>query len=379
MQSKRGPYCSLPSQAHQNQCCFIRALRIITKELLFPVQFNSEEFSPSVATPTVHFTVPPDYNGQRLDVVLARLVVETRSQIKTLIDEQRVWVGGTHKKAGYLLKTGEEIDVSVFPPTPIKAEPQDIPLDVLYEDEHLAAINKPPGMVVHPAPGQWDGTVVNALLFRWGWNEHTDTVRPGIVHRLDKDTSGVLLVAKNLQTLELLSRAFKERQVHKMYSAVVIGRPKTNTGTITLSIGRHPVERKKMAVVTRGGRAAVSRYQVMAEAKAISLLRLFPETGRTHQLRVHLTAIGCPILGDVIYGGKSSILKEMDLSVQTFPRQALHAEELKFLHPRTGQLLCLRAPYPSDFSQLLTVFRQTAEGEKKPPLPVDGKKRIDYH
>lgn len=332
-----------------------------------------------MATPTVHFTVPPDYNGQRLDLVLARLVAETRSQIKTLIDEQRVRVGGTHKKAGYLVKSGEVIDVFLFSPTPSKAEPQDIPLDVLYEDEHIAAINKPPGMVVHPAPGQWEGTVVNALLFRWGWNEHTDNSRPGIVHRLDKNTSGVLLVAKNLQTLELLSRAFKERQVHKTYSAVVIGRPKTSTGTITLPIGRHPVERKKMAVVTQGGREAVSRYQVMAEAKAVSLLRLFPETGRTHQLRVHLTAIGYPILGDVVYGGNSRSLKGVELTVQTFPRQALHAEEIKFLHPRTGQSLCIRAPYPPDFNQLLTVFRQTTELEKKLALPVDGKKRIDYH
>jgi 23S rRNA pseudouridine1911/1915/1917 synthase len=346
---------------------------------LFPVQLNYEEFPPSVATPTAHFTVPPDSDGQRLDVVLARLVAETRSHIKTLIDEQRVWVEGIHKKAGYLVKSGEVIGVVLFPPTPIKAEPQDIPLDVLYEDEHLAAINKPPGMVVHPAPGQWSGTVVNALLFRWGWNEHTDNTRPGIVHRLDKDTSGVLLVAKNLQTLELLSRAFKERQVHKTYSAVVIGRPKNSAATITLPIGRHPVERKKMAVVPQGGREAVSRYQVMAEIKAVSLLRLFPETGRTHQLRVHLAAIGCPILGDILYGGNNSDLKGVDLSVQTFPRQALHAAEIEFLHPRTGQRLCIRAPYPPDFNRLLTVLRQTTEREKKLAFPVDGKKRIDYH
>jgi 23S rRNA pseudouridine1911/1915/1917 synthase len=324
------------------------------------VQLNHEERDPFLVTPTSRFIVPPEYEDQRLDVVLTQLAAKTRSQIKMLIDEQRVWVGGTHKKAGYLVKTGEEIEVFLFPPTPVKAEPQDIPLDVLYEDEYLAAINKPPGMVVHPAPGQWDGTVVNALLFRWGWTENADLSRPGIVHRLDKDTSGVLLVAKNQQMLELLSRAFKERRVHKTYTAVVIGRLKAVAGTIALRVGRHPVDRKKMTVLTHGGREAVSRYQVMAEAKAVSLLRLFPETGRTHQLRVHLAAIGHPILGDTVYGGIGGGLKGAELIVQTFPRQALHAEQIKFLHPKTDRPLCIRAPYPSDLSQLLPVFHQTA-------------------
>lgn len=330
---------------------------------------------PSIA----HFTVPSSHEGQRLDLVLAHLAAETRSQIKMLIDEQRVWVGGIHRKAGYLVKAGETIEVSLLPSVPAKAEPQDIPLEILYEDDHLAAINKPPGLVVHPAPGQWGGTVVNALLFRWGWNEDTETVRPGIVHRLDKDTSGVLLVAKNLPTLEMLSRAFKERQVHKTYSAVVIGVPKAKNGTIALPIGRHPVERKKMAIVSQGGREAVSRYQVIAEVRTMSLLRLFPETGRTHQLRVHLAALGCPILGDAVYGRNDRNLKGADPVAQTFPRQALHAEEIQLLHPRTGIPLCIRAPYPSDFNQLLTIFHQTTGREKKPMLPVDGEKRIDYH
>lgn len=346
---------------------------------MFSEQSNDKDPSLTVSTLTAHFTVPPDYNGQRLDVVLVHLVAETRSQVKMLIDEQHVWVGGRHKKAGYLVKTGEEIEVSRLASPPVKAEPQNIPLDILYEDDHLAAINKPPGMVVHPAPGQWEGTVVNALLFRWGWCEHTDNIRPGIVHRLDKDTSGVLLVAKDLRTLELLSRAFKERQVHKTYGAVVIGCPKTTAGTITSPIGRHPVERKKMAVVAQGGREAVSRYQVIATEKGLSLLQLFPETGRTHQLRVHLATIGCPILGDVVYGRSSRSLKGADIAVSTFPRQALHAEEIQFIHPRTGISLCIHAPYPPDFNQLLTIFRQTAEPGKKVALPVDGEKRIDYH
>lgn len=343
------------------------------------MRYNSRERSLSLTTPLSRFIVPSDCEGQRLDLVLSHLVMETRSQIKALIAEQRVWVSGVHKKAGYLVKPGEEIDVLLSPSIPAKAEPQDIPLDLLYEDECLAAINKPPGMVVHPAPGQWDKTVVNALLFRWGWLESPDSTRPGIVHRLDKDTSGVLLVAKNQQTLEALSRAFKERRVQKAYCAVVRGRLKTRTGVITLPIGRHPIDRKKMTVMTHGGRAAVSRYQVLAEAKGVSLLRVFPETGRTHQLRVHLAAIGHPIIGDTVYGGGGNNLKDVDLVVQTFPRQALHAEQIKFIHPRKGHSLCIDAPYPSDLKLLLAVFPQNTEAEKKPILPVDGETRINYH
>ena len=192
--------------------------------------------------------VPPDNDGQRLDLALSRLAAATRSQIKILIDGRRVWVNGEPAKAGRIIKVGEVLEFLPLPALPTEAKPQDIPLDVLFEDEHLVAINKPPGMVVHPAPGQWDGTVVNALLFRWGWTEQANSLRPGIVHRLDKDTSGVLLIAKNLLTLERLSQAFKERQVHKTYLAVVIGCLRPASGTMDFSIGRHPVDRKKMAV-----------------------------------------------------------------------------------------------------------------------------------
>ena len=264
-------------------------------------------------------------------------------------------------------------------PSLMTAAPQDIPLDVLYEDEYLAAINKPPGMVVHPAPGQWEGTVVNALLFRWGWSENPNTCRPGIVHRLDKETSGVLLVAKDQQTLERLSQAFKERRVHKVYTAVACGYLRSASGTIELPIGRHPSDRKKMAVRVHDGRTAVSRYQVIQKAAAVSLLRLFPETGRTHQLRVHLAAIGHPILGDKVYGGNNSHLKGLDPLPQTFPRQALHAEQIEVLHPISGTLLRVQAPYPADLRQLLTYFPEQEKKENQRLLPVDGEKRIDYH
>ena len=309
------------------------------------------------------FVVSLDLDGQRLDLVLSQLTKKTRSQIKILIDDGRVWVNTALAKAGHLVKTGERLEIFPLPAAPSTVAPQDIPLDVLFEDEHLVAINKPPGMVVHPAPGQWEGTVVNALLFRWGWQEQTPSFRPGIVHRLDKDTSGVLLIAKNAQTLERLSRAFKERQVHKTYFAVVVGRLRLTSGTIALSIGRHPVDRKKMSVRQHGGREAVSRYQVMAETKGLSLLCLSPETGRTHQLRVHMAAIGHPIVGDKTYGRKPDTLSHVPLA-QAFARQALHAERIEFLHPVSGAPLCIRAPYPQDLLGLLAVFHSGVTSEK---------------
>ena len=305
--------------------------------------------------------VPPDVTGQRLDVALAQLATATRSQIKILIDGHRVWVNGELAKAGRIIKAGEILEFLPLPSLPTAVEPQDLPLDILFEDEHLVAINKPPGMVVHPAPGQWDGTVVNALLFRWGrWDEQDHSLRPGIVHRLDKDTSGVLVIAKNLPTLEKLSRAFKERRVQKTYLAVTLGHFRSTSGIIDFPIGRHAVDRKKMAVRHVGGREAVTRYQVIEESQGLSLVQLFPATGRTHQLRVHLAAIGHPIVGDKTYGGQNVGMSRFPLSVQAFDRQALHARQIACLHPISGAPLSIYAPYPSDFLQLLNVFHESS-------------------
>ena len=305
--------------------------------------------------PMQHFVVSVEMTGQRLDRALASVTAETRSHIKTLIEHERVRVAGEIKKAGHLLRTGEEIEVLPLVDPPAAAIPQDLPLDILYEDEFLAAINKPPGMVVHPAPGQWQGTVVNALLARWGWQESVGSLRPGIVHRLDKDTSGVLLVAKDSRTQERLSTQFKERQVRKMYIAVVVGRFAQPTGEIRLPIGRHPVERKKMSVHGREGRAAVSRYHMVAEVGGVSLVRLFPETGRTHQLRVHLAALGHPIVGDVLYGTPGRF-RALPLALRAFPRQALHAREIGFHHPVTQRPVAVCAPYPEDLQQLFSTL-----------------------
>ena len=315
------------------------------------------------------FVVTSSQAGQRLDRLLTNLTAATRSQIKLLIDHERVRVAGQCKKAGYLVRAQEEIEVLPLPVVPSTVTPQEIPLDVLYEDEFLAAINKPAGMVVHPAPGQWDGTVVNALLFRWRRPDVTASLRPGIVHRLDKETSGVLLVAKDERTLERLAYLFKERQVHKTYVAVVVGRFSVPTGEIAWPIGRHPVDRKKMSIHARNSRPALSRYQVVAEYGGVTLVRLCPETGRTHQLRVHLAALGHPIVGDKVYGS-SAALHGRAPAVRTFPRQALHAESLQFRHPVTGAELAITAPYPADFAQLLTIFAG--------PLAVDSTKKIKY-
>lgn len=298
------------------------------------------------------FVVSPEITGQRLDRALAYVTAATRSHIKTLIEHACIRVAGEVKKAGYVLRSGEEIEMWPYADPPANAVPQDLPLDILYEDRFLAAINKPPGMVVHPAPGQWQGTIVNALLARWGWQAGApDNLRPGIIHRLDKNTSGVLLVAKDSTTQERLSLQFKERRVQKMYIAVVVGRLVLPRGEIHLPIGRHSSDRKKMSVHARRSRAAISRYEVVGEALGISLIRLFPETGRTHQLRVHLAALGHPIVGDLVYGS-SGRFSDLPAVLRDFPRQALHAREISFHHPVTQHPITIRAPYPEDLRRL---------------------------
>lgn len=299
-----------------------------------------------------YFQVPLAQASQRLDLVVADLAGISRSQAKLLIKRQHVLVGGTPRKASYPVRSGETVAVSPLLSPPTTATPEDIPLDILYEDDCLAAINKPPGMVVHPAPGQWHGTVVNALLSYWGWNGEEASLRPGIVHRLDKDTSGVLLVAKNRTTLEALAEQFKSRQVHKTYRAVVVGCLPQREGEISFPIGRHPQERKKMSIHARKSRPAVSRYEVLESCRNVSFVQLFPKTGRTHQLRVHLAALNHPILGDSLYGSRR-IEKILSPEIRHFPRQALHATAIEFIHPQDHTAMTIQAPYPDDLAGLL--------------------------
>lgn len=310
-----------------------------------------------------YYTVSEQQAGQRLDRIIASFLSITRSQAKILIDQAHVSVNGVPKKAGYVVRANEQLSALPLPKAPLIAVPQAIPLDIVYEDESLVAINKPAGLVVHPAPGRWQGTVVNALLFRWGWPDSGPSLRPGIVHRLDKDTSGVMLVAKNQCIGEQLARQFQARQIHKTYCAVVVGYLTAPAGEIALPIGRHPTERKKMSVHARHSRSALSRYQVVAESQGVSFVRLFPETGRTHQLRVHMAALGHPLVGDGVYGLPASKLGSAPDIVQGFSRQALHAEAIQFCHPVREEMMTLRAPYPADIVALLAALGVFAEGE----------------
>ncbi len=302
--------------------------------------------------------------SQRLDCFLTTLSsLGTRSHIKVLIEAGRVTVNGQKRKAGYLLRAQEVVEVFPLVEPPAIPLPQDIPLDVLHEDAFLAVINKPSGMVVHPAPGWWEGTVVNALLSYWhGHKMGGEPLRPGIVHRLDKETSGALVVAKDLRTLEILAQQFHERKVSKAYLAVVIGRLGQKEGKIVLPIGRHPLDRKKMSVHSHRSREAVSHYQVVGEWGGVTVVRLFPETGRTHQLRVHLAAIGHPVVGDKLYGSAKMLCTianaRLRAIVQAFSRHALHAELIRFIHPLSGVAVEVQAPLPADLISLLSALQE---------------------
>ncbi len=288
--------------------------------------------------------------GTRLDTfVAASSVALSRSQVRQLIDRGLVTVDGSARKPGYALRAGERIDVEVPRPAPAVAAPEDLPLDVLYEDELVIAINKAPGMVVHPAPGRWQGTLVNALLHRWGRLPSSDDARPGIVHRLDRDTSGVIVIARTTRALEHLARQFHDRTVGKRYVAVVHGVMRQDELVIDAPIGRHPVERKRMSTRARRGRAALTRVRVRERFAATTLVDAMPETGRTHQIRVHLAARGHPVVGDAVYGRSTG--------TPLIARQALHARSLTVVHPERGEELTFEAPLWPDMNQLIVALR----------------------
>lgn len=294
----------------------------------------------------------------RLDLFLVSSgFARTRSQAKAWIDAGLVRVDGATRKGGFVLGGGERIDVEAPPEAPRHALPEDLPLTVLYEDAELLAIDKPPGMVVHPAPGSWSGTVVNALLHRGLVSAGTAEDRPGIVHRLDKETSGLLLVARTARSQEALSRAFHDRRVKKTYLAIVLGVPRKPAGTLDWSIGRHPHERKRMSIRSRSGRAALTRYRTLQTFGGLSLLEVEPETGRTHQIRVHLAAMGHPVLADPVYGSRKNRALPQRGPGSDFPRQALHAAAIELVHPVSGERLELRAPLAADMAALLARLR----------------------
>ncbi len=291
---------------------------------------------------TDSFQVSLDEAGIRLDKLLAtHFPTYSRTYFQSLIDDGCILVNGAILRKREKPQEGDEIEVCFRFPPEIDLQPEAIALEILFEDEHFLAINKPAGMVVHPAPGHPCGTFVNALLHHCQTLSSSDPLRPGIVHRLDKDTSGVLLAAKTPQAHQQLVRLFAERKIEKKYLAICVGTPKE--GLIEAPIGRHPVRRKEMAVIEAGGKEAKSVVRVIAKNEALSLIEVLLITGRTHQIRVHMRHLSTPVLGDAIYGVPRANLKF------NASRQLLHANSVRLPHPVTCQPIEIQAPPPSDF------------------------------
>ncbi|MDO9514611.1 MAG: RluA family pseudouridine synthase [Syntrophales bacterium] len=307
--------------------------------------------------------VPPAQSGERLDVFLSKQgPFGTRSQSKRAIEGGRILVGGMDVKPGCRLRSGDLILVTREEPVESDLTPEDLPLDIYYEDEHILVLNKLPGMVVHPAAGNRSGTLVNALLFHCTDLSGIGGVkRPGIVHRLDKNTSGLMVVAKSDEAHVNLAKQFKEHLVTKIYRVLVHGDPREGEGVIDLPIGRHPVDRKKMSTGSRRGRESLTRWRVEQRYGIATLLGVRIETGRTHQIRVHLNAIGFPVVGDAVYGNsKRRIEVVKDNTLQTIlrklHRQALHSSELRFHHPITDNPMHFSSELPDDMAQVCTAL-----------------------
>ena len=290
--------------------------------------------------------------NQRLDAFLASsLDGLTRSQAARLIESGEVAVNGKTAGKSYKLAGGEDIAVTLPEPEPVEAVPQDIPLDVVYEDADVIVVNKPSGMVVHPAPGHPDGTLVNALLYHCAGTLSGvgGALRPGIVHRIDRDTSGLIIAAKNDAAHQYLSAQLADHTLARTYECIVVGKLREDRGTVDAPIARHPTDRKRKAVVA-GGREAVTHWEVIARYPGYTHVRCRLETGRTHQIRVHMAYIGHPILGDTVYGAKKE--------VPGLTGQCLHAVGLRFLHPRTHEVVELFCPLPEEFTRMLQKIRK---------------------
>ena len=294
------------------------------------------------------FIVTAEESGERVDALLARHLEGTsRSAVQRLIESGAVLLGGQPVKKNLAVTAGDEFLVMLPELAEIPLVPQDIPLDVVYEDDCLIVVNKPRGLVVHPAPGHPDGTLVNALLYHCGdsLSGIGGEKRPGIVHRIDKDTSGLLIAAKNDFAHLALSAQLADHTLRREYEAVVRGRLREDSGTIDAPIGRHPTDRKRMAVTSKGSRSAVTHWEVLARYRGYTQLRCRLETGRTHQIRVHMAYIGHPLLGDRTYGAPSP-----DKGLEG---QCLHARRLRFIHPSSGRLVELETPLPDYFEDVL--------------------------
>lgn len=299
--------------------------------------------------------------GTRLDSFLAAAAGISRSAAAKLIEEGQVRVGDTVGGKNTRVAAGDIVSYEIPAPREVSAQAEDIPLNIVYEDEHLLVINKPVGMVVHPAAGNEEGTLVNALLHhcRDSLSGINGELRPGIVHRIDKDTSGLLAVAKNDTAHRALAEQLADHTMHRVYHALVNGGFREDEGTIDLPIGRNPNDRKKMAVLRAGqgnARRAVTHYRVLARFGSVSYLALRLETGRTHQIRVHMSALGHPLLGDTVYGGGHTPFEKKHAHL--LHGQCLHAKELSFIHPASGEQVTFTCDLPAEFTCLLSVLEQ---------------------
>lgn len=291
--------------------------------------------------------------GKRIDAVVAVYLDVSRSQVQQWCGEQLISVNGAAVSKNYKLRVGEQISVSIPPAEEYEVCAENIPLDIVYEDEHLLVVNKPKGMVVHPAAGHYSGTLVNALMYHCGSSLSgiNGVMRPGIVHRIDMDTSGLLIVAKNDKAHQGLAQQIQAHSFTRIYEAVIVGHLKQQVGIVDAPIGRHPTQRKKMAVIATNSKQAITHYEVLREYRGYSHIRLRLETGRTHQIRVHMAYLGHPIAGDTVYGAANQ-----PHECGALHGQCLHARCIGFVHPVTGDELYFESVLPSYFTDFLNIL-----------------------
>lgn len=313
---------------------------------------------------TLTLTPAPESCGVRLDAYVSAETELSRSAAAKLTEEGGITVNDKPVKKNYLLRIGDVISVTLPDPVPDEAQPQSIPLEIIYEDRDIIVINKPSGMVVHPAAGNPDGTLVNALLYHCGdsLSGIGGVSRPGIVHRIDKDTAGLLVVAKNDAAHAGLSAQLKGHHMSRIYYAILTGNPREDSGRVDAPLGRDPKSRKRMAVIrdpSAHSRDAVTHWSVLERYSGFSLVRCQLETGRTHQIRVHMSYIGHPLMGDTTYGGGHTRFEAAHATL--IHGQCLFAGELRLTHPSTGEQMCFNAPFPADFEALLEILRKREE------------------
>jgi 23S rRNA pseudouridine1911/1915/1917 synthase len=310
--------------------------------------------------PLITHTVTASHAGKRLDMFIQHHeAYSSRNRIQSLIKDGGALVNGKTEKSGYKVKAGDTVTLDLPERAIHEVLPEPIPLAVIYEDPHLVVLNKQAGLVVHPAPGNYTGTLVNALLYHYGSLPSSDPgikggERAGIVHRLDKDTSGVMVVARTREALKALSAQFKNRVVRKKYAALVAGVIKKGSGTIEVGIGRHVKERKKISTHTHSAREAVTLFKVKERFRNATLVEVEIKTGRTHQIRVHMAHVGHPVLGDRVYGGA----RAMTINGIEIARQMLHAESLSLIHPDTGHPMTFTAPPPNDMAMIVEQLKR---------------------